>query len=187
MAKRLFISVKISEPAREELRRVEEKLKRENQRMKITWVNPEVMHLTLHFLGDCEETVIEQIQTGLLRADNSALAMTPTPRLTLGSLGAFPNPREPRVIIVHTRDEGGRLAKIQQALGQELAKIGLAIDSRPFKSHLTLGRVKNQSGRLGGLELPVSPVSWEVKSIELMGSKLTPSGPTHTELFSAVI
>lgn len=182
---RLFISVKISEPAREELRRVEEKLKRENQRMKITWVDPVVMHLTLHFLGDGEDEKIEEIKEIMRNSVGDGMAPGRSlPKLTLASLDAFPNPREPRVIIIHTQDEGNRLAEIQKTMGQELAKIGLAIDRRPFKPHLTLGRVKAQSGRLCGLELPVSPVSWEVKSVELMESHLSSVGPVYQELVS---
>lgn len=185
MPHRLFISVKISPEAREELARLQEKLKRENQRLKITWVKPEVMHLTLHFLGEVEDKEIKEIEE-IMRNSVGEKTDTPflLPHLTLNSLDAFPNLHEPRVIVAKAKDEGSRLAEIQKKLGQELSPLGFQIDPRPFRCHITLGRVKSQSGQVRGLDLPVAPVSWLVERVELMESRLTPSGPVYTQLSS---
>lgn len=188
MPHRLFISIKISEEARVELARLQEELKRKNQRLRITWVKPEAMHLTLHFLGDCQSEEIKEIEEIMRNSvggneDLSFLLL----RLTLNSLDAFPNPFEPRVIVVKAKDEGGRLSEIQKRLGGELIKIGFQIDPRPFRRHITLGRVKNQGGQVKGLDLAVAPVAWEIKSVELMESRLMPERPDYQEVLSIEI
>lgn len=185
MPHRLFISVKISLEARAELTRLQEKLKRENQRLRITWVQSEVLHLTLYFLGDCESEEIkeiEEIMRNLVREKTDTPFLLP--RLTLNSLDAFPNSHEPRVIVVKAKDEGGRLSELQKRLGQELSRKGFEIDPRLFKTHITLGRVKSQGGRVKGLDLPVTPVSWLVEKVELMESRLTPEGPIYQEILT---
>ena len=130
------------------------------------------MHLTLHFLGDCVEEQIPKIKQAIEESAKGS-----KPQLILEEVGAFPHIRDPRVLVIKAKDTGSHLAHIQQELGKKLAAAGLAIDNRPFKTHLTLGRVKLLQDHLQNLDLPVSPVSWEISSVELIESKLTSDGP----------
>ena len=176
---RLFIAVKIGPKAKKEAEIVQAELKKLFAHSKITWVDSEVMHLTLHFLGDCAEEQIPNIKQAIEKS-----AKGPKPQLVLEEVSAFPHIKDPRVLVIKAKDVGSHLANIQQNLGKELAATGLAIDNRPFKTHLTLGRIKFLQDHLQNLNLPVSSISWEVSSLELIESKLTPDGPEYTELAS---
>jgi 2'-5' RNA ligase len=102
--------------------------------------------------------------------------------MSLGAAGCFGQPSAPRVLWAGLKAPP-ELFKLQEQLAGALD----IKENKPFHAHLTLGRVK--SGR--GLEvlqalrkLPVKPVPFEVASLELMQSELTPDGVRHTVLGS---
>ena len=109
----------------------------------VRWVKPEHIHLTLKFLGPTEESLVEPIGTML-----SNLAKDAAPfRTNVAGLGAFPNPRNPKVIWVGMPGEQRDLLQFQQQLEDALALVGFAKDKRSFAPHLTLGRVKEGKGK----------------------------------------
>ena len=65
---RTFIAFKIERGVKEELVRIQQKLKRELARdFKVNWLHPEAMHLTLAFLGNTPEAKIPEITSILDR------------------------------------------------------------------------------------------------------------------------
>lgn len=178
---RLFIAVNPGNEVRAELLRQQGRLTRElaGTAFKIKWVEPEMMHLTLFFLKEqpvgLAETVLQCLGT---TAQNFQRF-----RIALAGAGYFGRPRAPRVLWVGL--------EASPALFDLQARLAGALEIRedkPFCPHLTLGRVR--SGR--GMEVfqklkkaQVKPVSFEVASIELIQSELTPDGARYTVLGSA--
>src|SRR5690242_13044572 len=62
----------------------------------VRWVRPEGSHLTLQFLGDVPSELVPRIEEGL----REAVAGVDTFLLEVSGVGAFPNPRRPRVVWV---------------------------------------------------------------------------------------
>lgn len=109
-------------------------------RSRITWTQPENLHLTLKFLGDVECVRLPGIRAALARVDFAPLDL----RLGgAGSFGAGPASRAPRTLwagLAQGGDEVARLAAdIEAALGggRPEGRGGAA-----FRPHVTLGRVR---------------------------------------------
>ena len=99
-----------------------------------------------------------------------------------GKFGCFPNEREPRIIFIEITD-----SKIIRILIDELEvmlqNLNFPVDAKPWKAHLTLGRIKDGSScKTDGIEFP--PQVFRVKSIELMESQLTAEGPIYSTIKS---
>jgi len=84
------------------------------------------------------------------------------------------------------------LALVHAALGGALESLGLPRETRPFRAHLTLGRVRRETTpaqleRLGAAIrslAPLAPVAWTVERAVLFRSELRPSGPVYTEMLA---
>jgi len=179
MAKRLFIALPLNAPAIAELNALVHMCKRLARSTK--WVRPEQMHVTLKFLGDVEEEREEDIVTAL----ETAAAMAPF-TFNLAGVGAFPNPRRPRVIwtgIDRGRDEVTTLAERVDA---ELAAKKFAREARPFSPHVTIGRVRepaNFDELWRAVEAtPFTGTAVDAREVRLVHSTLTPKGPIYNDL-----
>jgi 2'-5' RNA ligase len=155
----------------------------------VKWVAVKNIHLTLKFLGNVSTTKIGSITTII---DDLSYKTNPF-SLQLGSLGAFPNLKNPQVLWIGIKGEIKKLINIQQSLDSELAKLSFPPETRPYQPHLTLARLRNQATRmerqsLGDL-LPdmviESDCGMKVDSIYLIRSELTRNGPIYHELHSA--
>jgi len=149
----------------------------------VRWVRPEGMHLTLRFLGDIEEGCVGELLEGLARGVSSL----PSLRLGTAGLGAFPSLKRPRVIWVGCRGEG--LGALAAATEKSISELGFPREERPFRPHVTLGRVR--SGRnwksLEGLldrRLDCEFGESKVCEVILFRSELTRDGARYSRLGS---
>ena len=181
---RAFIAVDLPESVRSSLSEAQEVLKRQNIRVK--WVHPSNIHLTLKFLGNIDVADVDKISGAM------ALATKDCPAISLAAKGAgvFPDSKRPRVLWIGLSGQLEMLQDIQQALDDHLADLGFAKESREFKAHLTLGRVKGKIDRdrlktaISGLEgFETKP--FEVNRIVLFKSELRQSGAVYTQLREA--
>jgi 2'-5' RNA ligase len=155
-------------------------------RPSVKWVAPEAMHLTLRFLGDVAAPVAERIAQEL----HSALAGRAAPRLRLMPAGGFPDMRRPSVVWLGVGGEIDELHVLYAAVEQMLAPFGFAPETRPFRPHLTLGRVRREAGNAERAALGASiqhlpapdQTPWQIEHILLFQSELLPSGPRYTAL-----
>jgi len=154
----------------------------ERQNLGIKWVNPEGLHLTLHFLGYLDERKIEEVKSMTEGLSGKFGRMD----FSLNRLDSFPNLARPRIIFLEAKQAGDQTVfDLQELLGLELIKLKIDIDDRPWRSHLTLGRVKlpDQVLRLQQ-DLKILPLDFSVSSFELMESELTPAGARYKEVLS---
>src|SRR3989442_11654090 len=161
---RAFIAVQLSDALKRQIGSVQAELKREvsgsgrgSKAVKIGWAQPEAIHLTLKFLGDIQEAQVDALREILSKAGASARPFT----LEARGLGAFPNPRAPRVIWLglHGKSEDmAELQRLQAVVEDGAGALGVAKKARPFTPHLTRARLAHrlEAGRLGPV-LPLQP------------------------------
>lgn len=134
--KRIFIAVKVeAEPA---LLRMFSSIKSLLGTENIKWVDPGNIHLTLAFLGDTEETRIKTLISML----NYKCPGFKEFEFVLAGAGVFKSFADPRVIWAGIRSSD-RLSELNGMVVAGLKETGFSIEERPFRPHLTLGRVKS--------------------------------------------
>ena len=149
----------------------------------VRWVNPQKIHLTLKFFGNIEESKIDSI----VEAIEGPLRRTEPFPLTVRGTGAFPNLKNPRVIWMGLIDGKAILVPLQREIDASLEKVGFQPEDRPFRPHLTLGRVKSNRGKhdlIRGVEKYREEEIGEFQAdkVILFKSDLTPSGSMYTRL-----
>ncbi len=144
----------------------------------VRWVDPERMHLTLHFLG---EVAVDRLPPLYAAMDDEAARHEPF-TMALDRLGCFPNPRRARVIWVGLTDPEQRAARLQAALGQLLKAGDWPHDAKAFRPHLTLGRVRSAGPAVSALPYgeAIGSMALAVEAFHLIESRLRPSGPEYT-------
>ncbi len=143
--------------------------------------DPAHLHLTLSFLGDAPDDAAPRMAAALDETARGVSAFT----LELHGIGAFPNPRQPRVVWA-----GARPCPPLDALAERVRKALPPDDAKPFRAHVTLARVR-EGGRLAGLpallasrrDEPLPAVRVEV--VNLYRSVLGPGGARHETLHGA--
>src|SRR5262245_26231199 len=136
---RLFIAAELPPNIKAELVGTQARLRQGNP--PVTWVAPEAMHLTLRFLGETNTALIPN----LARAIQASLAQHAAIRLRLSGTGAFPNERRPTVVWAGVGGEIAALAGAQAAIEAAVVGLGFAPEIKPFRAHLTLGRVRREA------------------------------------------
>ena len=178
---RAFVAIDLPDSVRSSLAAAQQKFKSYGFRVK--WVRPQSIHLTLKFLGNIDVAQTDAVVGAMTQAAKgcAALALAPS------GMGVFPNARRARVIWVGIGGQLDQLKNLQRALEAQLADLGFPRESRPFKGHLTLGRVKGKIAAhrlqaalddLGNFEAG----SFEVNQIILFKSQLQSSGAVYSRV-----
>lgn len=138
---RTFLALDPDEALRAGLAALGERLRAHFPYTAVRWTAPANYHFTLVFLGQVALADIPRIQACV-----SPVAATLVPfRYRLGVVRPFPGVRAPRVMAALPADASGFLAW-QQPLAAALAAAGFAIERRPYRAHLSLGRWHSRSG-----------------------------------------
>lgn len=150
-------------------------------------VRPEQLHLTLRFLGDTDEGLVDDLTVLMAR---SVEGVEPF-RLSFEGVGAFPNARKARVVWIGLSG-AEPLVAIARRLEQGVVDLGWKAERRGFRPHATVARVKylKRAGRLSSLLdrwHDRSFGSMDVSSIELKRSELRPEGAVHTTVHSTTL
>jgi len=142
-------------------------------------VESQNLHFTLQFLGEVSEEVSPKIKQALKTIEFSTF------KINFKGIGAFPKIKFPRVIWIGTDDVGGSaLIDLAKKVENVLLPLGFASD-KPFKSHLTILRIKNKIGDLSKEFEKFKTYefgSQEISNIKLKQSVLTPQGPLYSDL-----
>lgn len=178
---RAFIAISLPEPVLQAIVTAQDTLRRSG--LKIRWVRKEGIHLTLKFLGDIDRDDVEDIHGAMERAAGpfSPLALWGE------GIGVFPDLRRPRVVWVGVSGDREVLRALQGEMETELSGLGFPKEKRPFKGHLTLGRVKGRLDRtqlIDALEAlrGFRTESFTAESVVLFQSDLRPDGAVYTRV-----
>ncbi len=156
----------------------------------ISWTRTGGFHLTLKFFGDLPQSRVSEVGEAI-----GAVAGAFRPfEVFLEGAGVFPHPKAPRVLWVGIRSGGDELSRLQTAIEERLEALGFGRETRPFRPHLTLGRIRQGGGR-GGRSSPGKVFAewsernretrfgtFSVREVVLMKSDLQPGGAVYTPL-----
>ena len=181
---RLFIALALAKQQKDEVVNYQEQLKSFMEG--IRWVKPEGLHLTLKFLGETDESRIEQIKIAM---DEAAASLWPL-RMTFGSTGIFPSPRKARILWIGLQEGGQTVWELALKNDKLLASYDFEPEKRNFKPHLTIGRVRTALSREAAERYlnfgsTFATSSNTVKEMILYESRLSPRGATYYVLHRA--
>jgi RNA 2',3'-cyclic 3'-phosphodiesterase len=180
---RTFIAIEIPAEIKKEMAEVQGRLK--GPGVDAGWTRPEGIHLTLKFLGEIDEQRIPDIMNALTRAANGMGRL----HLEIVGTGAFPNPKNARVVWIGVAGDIEKLATLQSSIEEAMAGLGMEREERRFTPHLTLGRIKYIRSRdawvnaLDALK-DIRLAGFDVNAVSLMKSELKRSGAVYTEIGS---
>lgn len=183
--KRIFVAVDISADAKRKVSDHVEQLKSEFPKIRAGWEKPEKLHLTLKFPGDTDANQLKNLSEIV----GEIAAQIPKFNLQLSETGVFPSQRKARILWIDVKDESESLARINEILETECAKIGFAKETRGFKPHLTIARLrepaKSQELIEKHLQKEFEPVGFEVGEILIYESRLQPAGSIYEKATSS--
>ena len=180
---RVFIAFKMPEEVIASLEDLQRALKQ--QGLKLRWVHPHNIHLTLKFLGDISAEEIPAVKRVIQDVSLSQKAFS----LEAKGLGVFPTVKKARVLWSGIHGDLKRLGDFQSNLDRALADMGIKPEKRRYRGHLTLGRIKEHVdgsalalaiSRFGSFASP----SFKAERLILFKSDLKPSGAIYQELFA---
>lgn len=144
------------------------------------WVSQDNFHITLKFIGDFSSGRLDELcACARVVADS-----VPDFDITLGAMGGFPDLRRPRVLFYRVNRGADALGDLARKLDGSLAsRLGIPRETRPFRAHATIARIKGpiQPAVSSQLESapPLEGVSQRVLDIALIESHLAREGATY--------
>lgn len=175
---RAFIAIDI--PVSQKAIEVINELKKIQLNAKI--VETENLHLTIKFLGDTDENLIDKI--GEIISD--VIRDMHSFEITLENMGVFPNQKYIKVVWIGVENTE-ILKKIAEKLDSKLSDLGFEKERRSFSAHLTIARIKSPKNKEKLIDLinkyqDTKFQEQKVNKIFLKKSVLTPEGPIYTNL-----
>jgi 2'-5' RNA ligase len=152
----------------------------------VSWIPEPKIHLTLKFIGEMADEVIPPLASAM-----TELACThAAPAVHLGSVGAFPGFRRPRVIWMGIEPEP-RLELLHHDVELACDRLGHELDGRPYRPHLTLARVRRplEEEAVRTLRMRAKRIRFTdeffARTIDVMESVPGPGGSTYGVVASA--
>jgi 2'-5' RNA ligase len=182
---RTFIAVPIRVDT--QLANVWTKFRQRFGKTEVKWVDPDVLHLTLFFLGETPQDVIVNIQNDI----TDVLTDFKPFNITLKGLGCFGQKNNPKVIWVGT-ERNEELTRLHTFINKKVSNFGFKPDERGFNPHITLGRPKhlidsnafnNEVGKYVNTVFQVS----KANEVIHFKSELNHSGPIYTKLYGITL
>ena len=179
---RLFVAVTIDAQVARAIDRCVSQLRRRAEalapRARITWAHADRLHITIRFIGETGERRANELAEVL----SDRIAVAPF-AITIQGLGTFPGRGAPRALWAGIGDGAESLLRLERDVSAKLESRGIEPESRPYRPHLTLARVREAAGLNSGTWLRdtgeprfgASPVD----AITLFHSRLLPGGPEH--------
>jgi RNA 2',3'-cyclic 3'-phosphodiesterase len=153
----------------------------------LSWIREPQIHLTVKFLGEQPDEIAPKI----IEAMNVVGSRNRVVDVEIGGVGAFPNFRRPRVVWIGVSPEP-KLELLHHDVESACESLGLPLDGKPFRPHLTLARVKPRAAKseaMRNLARAARNVSYVeevvISSIDLMESELTTVGSRYRLLSSS--
>ena len=185
---RTFLAVELSPQARAAASELQQRLAAASA-ADVNWVAAANLHVTLMFLGDVDAREL----VPLCKVAQRVADAIPLFGLRLAGVGAFPNGRRPKTVYAGVADGADELRAIHAALQAPLLDLGVTRqEERAYTPHLTLGRVRGESGaeKLAD-ELPKFR-AWDggasaIGELTLFTSELRRGGPEYAAVSRALL
>lgn len=178
MELRCFIALELPRDIKTSLSCLLDRLKKSDSDVK--WLSDDNIHLTLKFLGNTNDSLIEPLKGYLCKK----ISFYDQFYITIAGTGYFPDKRRPRVFWAGI-EESPPLMRLQRDVEEVTAGLGFTADKKEFSPHLTLGRVRSQRRVAEALNILDEFGTYnfgdaEINSIVLIKSELKPGGAEHT-------
>lgn len=182
---RLFIALPLPHEVEQYLDKLIADFRARTRPGAVSWVKPGNIHITLRFLGETGPALVPNLKTTI----DNACAAGRVEILNCDKVGAFPSLRKPNVLWVGATDVSASLCALASRIETEVREFGFEKETKPFKPHLTLGRVR-QPHLLGTLPdymatYRIPPQTIRLDRIVLFQSTLTPQGAIYQALYQA--
>ena len=178
---RVFVAITVPSQIREDIMAIVSKL-RDVSRNDVRWITEQYLHITLKFFGEVKPEKVPAMRLALREAASRHSPFS----IELASIGTFGGREGLRVMWVSVAGEILRLEALQGDMNVAYSVLDFEKDQRPFKPHLTLGRVNDKvsTRRRAELEVAVGKVEmpdlvWHINAVSLIKSTLTSAGPTY--------
>lgn len=144
------------------------------------WTKPNTWHLTLKFLGERPESDVVTIA----RCMEGVAARHRVFQLEMAQFGGFPSLRRPRVLFYNADEGAEALRSLAADVDQTLSEImGIPAETKPFRAHATIARVKSRiPGPLADRLPSIPPLTGAVQTVDcfdLMKSELRREGARY--------
>ena len=149
----------------------------------VKWAYVDNLHLTLRFLGDVKESELEELFEAL---HDGVRGLVPF-ALEVTGIGAFPHWRHPRVVWAGCGEGADDAVALAERVEDACVDLGYERERRPFRPHLTLGRVKLPADAMG-LEEATAEIRdkvygfMDVDAIVVFMSSLRRTGPVYSPM-----
>ncbi len=173
---RLFVGIFPSQSTQERLNQEAKNLSKELQ-TEVRILAPEVLHLTVKFIGNIDETQLNNLTAAFLQATGNL----PSASLQINQFMLFPSRRKPRLVAADI-ERSPELDCIFQFFNCGFSDLGIVSDRRSFNPHITVAR----SRRWQKETISTAPVQIvePITSVSLVHSQLTPEGAKYKILAS---
>ena len=168
----LFVAIRPDEGAIEDLSDALEPVRRLPMAQSLRWQPASQWHITLAFLGDADEDVIDEVAERLV-----AVNLPTVPAVRLSGADCFGR----QILWIGVGDDAARsqMGAAAAAIPPRLRGLGLDVDRRPWRGHLTVARARSGDARpaatvLAGYRGP----SWTADELLLIRSTGGPR-PAH--------
>lgn len=182
---RLFCALPVPVPVQNELAQSAEALKAALSPATVSWVNPRNLHLTLSFLGDVEQSRVNELGAQLQAACADVIRFN----LVCQGLGCFPNLNRPRVLWAGVASGRGDLLQLQNQVSAACLPFAKGVEKDRFHGHITLGRFRpsgSPSRRTLSPEIDrnrdIIFGRWEATEVQVVCSDLSQGVPRYSIL-----
>lgn len=176
---RIFFAIDLPDESKKKLGQYIGALKKKSKSRGIRWTKPENLHITLQFLAEVHTEHLPQLLSNVrthLKTHKDIL------HLNMSHINLYPSPYRPRVIVLEVSPQE-ELASLSALIGKGIQDAHYEIESRPFRGHLTLGRIKHRQGvDLGFLNDHPVPTfdNIDINEVLLFRSEPQPEGSRYT-------
>jgi RNA 2',3'-cyclic 3'-phosphodiesterase len=149
-------------------------------RPELRWSSADSWHLTLAFLGEVDERLLDGLGTRMERAASRHRAQN----VSVHGAGAFPRPSRATVLWAGIEGDDGALSRLAESVAAGARRAGAppAGADRKYRPHLTLARC-SQPSDVADLVTALAPFTgsaWTASSVSLIRSHLG-RGPARYE------
>jgi 2'-5' RNA ligase len=135
---RAFVALELDPMSLRRVVRVADRLRMGSGAPSATWVPGAMMHVTLRFMGALPADAVAPLGASL----GSLAEGKPAPRPCALRLAAFPSIEDAAVVVVELLDASGGVGKLAEKVEKLATKLVLPAETRPFRPHVTLARLK---------------------------------------------
>ncbi len=151
----------------------------------IVLVKPEVMHITMQFLGEIDEHTLKNVIAALDQLDFESF------NVSLRGIGYF-SPDFIRVLFVSLSEGEKKLKALYDSIGSLLASKGVGFDGNDYTPHVTIARAKYLKDKTSIIKFVERYKTYDfgsftVGNVKLKESVLGSSGPAYTDLYSKAL